>query len=94
MNQPPTRGEELPPEEIDGLPDWNTRAWQAIQARDAERPPAVPLHAYVADLPDQELGALRATLSPEPADAPLRAAVLSELFRRTHSNAARGPADG
>ena len=63
MNQPPRRGEELPLEELDGLPDWNAQAWQAIQVRDSKNVPAQQLPGYVAGLSRPELTALRAALA-------------------------------
>lgn len=82
MNQPPRRGEELPLEELDGLPDWNARAWESIKARDARNLPADQLLAYVAALSGSGLMALRAELGYEPADLPVREAVVAELAQR------------
>lgn len=73
MNQPPHRGEELPLEELDGLPDWNARAWQAIQVRDAKNVPAQQLPGYVAGLSGPELTA----------DEAVRAAIAAELAQRS-----------
>ena len=82
MNQPPRRGEELPPEELDGLPDWNAQAWEAIKARDAKNLPADQLFAYVAGLSGSGLTALRTVLGHEPADLPVRAAIAAEQSKR------------
>ena len=60
MNHPPRRGEELPPGELDGLPDWNAQAWELIKARDAKNPPAEQFPARVADLPTRKRASLRA----------------------------------
>ena len=83
MNQPPRRGEELPLEELDGLPDWNAQAWQAIQVRDAKNVPAQQLPGYVAGLSRPELTALRAALGHRPADVAVRAAIAAELAQRS-----------
>ena len=82
MNQPPRRGEELPPEELDGLPDWNAQAWHAIQARDAKNVPAPQLPAYIAGLSGPELTAVRAALGHGPTDMAVRAAIAAELAQR------------
>jgi len=86
MNQPPRRGEELPPEELDGLPDWNAQAWEAIKARDAKNLPADQLFAYVAGLSGSGLTALRAALGHEPADLPVREAIAAALVQRAQSD--------
>ena len=91
MNQPPRRGEELPPEELDGLPDWNAQAWEAIKARDAKILAADQLRAYVAGLSGRELVALRAVLGHEPADLPVRAAIATEQARRGPAERHEGP---
>ena len=82
MHQPPTRGEELPPEEFDGLPDWNAQAWQAIQARDAKRVPVQQLPAHLATLSDAALAALHAAVGDGPEDAAMGKAVAAELAHR------------
>ena len=82
MNQPPRRGEELPPEELGGLPDWNAQAWEAIKARDAKNLPADQFPAHVAGLSGRELMALRAALGHEPADVPVREAIAAALAHR------------
>ena len=91
MNQPPRRGEELPPEELDGLPDWNAQAWEAIKARDAKILAADQLRAYVAGLSGRELVDLRAVLGHEPADLPVRAAIAAEQARRGSAERHEGP---
>ena len=85
MPQPPHRGEEIPLEELDGLPDWNARAWEAIKARDAKNLPADQLKGYVAGLSGRELVALRAVLGHEPTDLPVREAIAAALTQRGHT---------
>ena len=82
MLQPPHRGEEIPLEELDGLPDWNAQAWEAIKARDAKNLPADQLKGYVAGLSGRELVALRAVLGHEPTDLPVREAIAAALTQR------------
>ena len=86
MHQPPHRGEEIPLEELDGLPDWNARAWEAIKARDAKTLAADQLRAYVAGFSGRELVALRAVLGHEPADLPVREAIAAVLTQRGHTD--------
>ena len=85
MHQPPHRGEEIPLEEFDGLPDWNAQAWEAIKARDAKNLPADQLPGYVAGLSGRELVALRAVLGHEPTDLPVREAIAAALTQRGHT---------
>ena len=35
-DSPKPKGEELPVEEFESVPDWNAEAWRRIQARDAQ----------------------------------------------------------
>lgn len=82
MHQPPRRGEEIPLEELDGLPDWNAQAWECIKARDAKNLPADQLLAYVAGLSGRGLTALRAVLDHEPADLSVRETIAAALAQR------------
>ena len=86
MNQTPRRGEKLPLEELDGLPDWNARAWESIKARDAKNLPADQMLVYVSGLSGSELMALRAVLGHEPADLPVREAIAAALVQRAQSD--------
>lgn len=75
-------GEELPLEELDGVPDWNAQAWLAIQARDAKALAPKQLVAFVAGLTLPKLHALVAELGTEPAAAAVCAVLETELARR------------
>ena len=86
MHQPQRRGEEIPLEELNGLPDWNARAWESNKARDAKNLPADQLLAYVAGLSGSGLMALRAVLSHESADLSVREAIAAALAKRAQSD--------
>ena len=86
MNQPPRRGEEIPLEELDGLPDWNAQAWETIKARDAKNLPADQLTSYDGRLSGREFVAVRAVLGHEPAGLPVREAIAAVLTQRGHAD--------
>ena len=77
------KGEELPIEEFDGVPDWNAEAWRQIQARDAEalekqRSLAKTLSEYSMSALDSMYAVLNRTNQ----DPELKDAIAAEIERR------------
>ena len=84
------KGEELPIEEFDGVPDWNAQAWRQIQARDAETLKKQMLLAK--SLSGYSMAALDSTyavLNRTNQDIELRDAIAAEIERRVDSGDAK-----
>ena len=74
--------EELPIEEIGGVPDWNASAWALIQARDAKALPPGQLRSHLAASTLKSLASMKAVLTQGPEDAALLDAIGAEIERR------------
>ena len=77
------KGEELPIEEFDGVPDWNAEAWRLIQARDAGIPKKqIPLPHTLSAYSLAALDSTFAVLNRTKQDPELRDAIAAEIERR------------
>jgi len=92
-NSSEQKDEEFPIEEFESGPDWNTRAWEEIQARDAKALRGQSLAAYLSELPLSSLDAMFSVLNHDKQDLELRDAIVVEIERRVDgadTNAAMG----
>ena len=77
------KGEELPIEEFEGVPDWNAEAWRLIQARDAGLPEKrIPLPHTLSAYSMAALDSTFAVLNSTKQDPELRDAIAAEIERR------------
>jgi len=90
LDSPKPRGEEFPIEEFEGVPDWNARAWERIQARGAEAlKKRLSLAKFLAGCSMRALEGTYAVLDrqvlTEGGDVELRDAIAAEIERRVNS---------
>lgn len=76
------KGEEIPIEEIDAVPDWNAVAWERIQARDAKALKTQALAESLALKPTHVLTSVLKVCIYEQQDEELQELIRVELERR------------
>ena len=76
------RGEEIPIEEIEAVPDWNALAWEKIQAKDAKALKVQSLADSLALKPNHVLRAALKVCIYEQQDKELQELIRAELKRR------------
>lgn len=85
-DSPKPKGEEFPIEEFEGVPDWNTSAWEKIKARDAEAlKKQLSLAKSLSGYSMSALDSTYAVLNRTKQDPELRDAIAAEIERRIDS---------